>query len=120
MADKDVVSASLKLENPTMDGVCDFKGDIWIWYYDFLPGGITGADYSGIPYAGPVSFSWDADTLEFSSDLLKNTIIDRAPLPRKLQFGITYENPAIGGDMGVPEGRKYEADDITLTVTYTE
>jgi len=58
--------------------------------------------------------------LEFSSDLLKNTIIDRAPLPRKLQFGITYENPAIGGDMGVPEGRKYEADDITLTVTYTE
>ncbi len=120
MADKDVVSAELKLENPTLDSVCDFKGDIWIWYVDFLPGGITGTDYFAIPYAGPVSFSWDADPLEFSSDLLKDTIIDRAPLPRKLQFGIMYENDDIGGDMGVPEGRKYEPDDITLTVTYNK
>jgi len=118
--DKNIVSAEVKLETPDYFAVCNFKGDIQIYYVDFLPGGLTSADYSDIPYSGPISFDWDDEPLSFSGNFLIDTILDRASIPRKLQFGITYANPATGGLAGTNEGRVYSVDDITLKIIYEE
>lgn len=121
LAGKNVTSATLELKDPDLTAnPCNFKGRILVFFVDFLPGGLTVDDWGDIPYGGPFIFNWDATPLRCSSNFLISTIVDRASVPRKLQFSITYENPATGGIPGVPEGRVYYPNDITLTVTYTE
>jgi len=116
---KEITSAKLKLSSPTIPNVCDFKGDIIIWYADFLPG-ITQSDYSsGTAYGPPVRFSYDADPLEFSSSFLKEKIAERTSSGKELQFYIYYESVSTDGDH-VAEGRVYDSSNITLTVTYIE
>jgi hypothetical protein len=118
LAGKEIVSAKIKLSNPTLYSICGFKGPILIWYYDFLPG-VNAADYYGVPYAGPVVFPWNTEPLEFSTDFLKEKVIERAS-SGELQLAICYQNAAATATPGIPEGRQYDASDITLTVKYLE
>ena len=120
LAGKEIVNAKLKLANPDLSpNPCNFKGNIVIFYNDFLPG-LDSGDYYSLAYAGPQIFFWNAEPLEFSTDFLKTKIAERASAHVELQFGIGYENTATGGLPGVAEGRVYYANDITLTITYTE
>jgi len=120
LAGKDIVDAQLKLADPTYYGTCDFKGDIMIGYYDFLPG-IDASDWSGVSsYGTPEFFAYNAEPLEFSTSFLIEKVEQRANSGTNLQFIITYQLPATGGAPGVPEGREYYPEDITLTVTYIE
>ena len=117
---KEIVDASLKLEDPELTPEpCNFKGVIVIFYNNFLPG-LTAADYGSVAYAGPEMFLWNKDPLEFSTDFLKTEIAERASAHTELQFGIGYANNATGGLSGVAAGRVYYGDDITLTITYNE
>ncbi len=117
---KEIISAEIELDDPDIPEDCDFKGDITIWYVDYLPGGLTAADYSDIPYADAGSFDWDKEPIRFSGDYLENAIGDRAEDGRKLQFGVAYEDWHTGGVPGIMEGRLYKPGDITLTVTYKD
>jgi hypothetical protein len=117
---KNLISASLKLIDPNVSANIDFKGNIQIWYVDFLAGGITGSDYMNIPYSGPQSFKWNVDPLQFSTDFLSNIISDRAEAQRKLEFGIWFADSTTGGDSGVKELRDYHSNDIILTVVYEQ
>jgi len=120
IAGKEIESAELKLSDPTPYNICDFKGDICIGYMDFLPG-ITQSDYtSGTSYGFPECFPWDADPLEFSTSFLEDKVEERAIAGTELQFQIAYALTAIGGLLDVAEGRLYQSNDITLTVTYIE
>jgi len=116
---KELTSAKLKLTGPDYYSVCDFKGNIYIFYNDFLPT-LDAADYlpSGA-YGTPHVFSYNTDPLEFSTDFLKDKVIERAASGEELQFIIGYENAVTDGE-GDPEGRAYYANDITLTVKYLE
>lgn len=118
--EKEIVSATLKLEDPHYYSPCNFKGDLQIYFVDFTPGGLTASDYFDVPYYGPVSFDWDEDPLEYSGGYLEDTILSRAETGRKIQFAITYAVPATGGLAGVNEGRSYQVSDITLSVVYTD
>jgi hypothetical protein len=121
LSGKNLISASIKLVDSNTTAKIDFKGNIQIWYVDFLAGGITGSDYNtNIPYSGPQSFKWNADPLQFSTDFLKNIISDRAGAQRKLELGVWFENSAIGGDNGAKEVRTYHNNDIILTVVYAQ
>ena len=121
LAGKEIKYAKLTLANPYLSSdPCNFKGDIVIYYNDFLAGGFTGADYWSPAYAGPQKFSWNAEPLEFATDFLKVKVAERATAHLELQFGIGYENPAIGGIPDVNELRVYHGDNITLTITYNE
>jgi hypothetical protein len=120
LSGKNLISASLKLIDPNTTAKIDFKGNIQIWYVDFLAGGITGSDYMNVPYSGSQSFKWNADPLQFSTDFLKNIISDRAEAQRKLEFGIWFADSTIGGDSGVKEVRTYHNSDIVLTVVYAQ
>ena len=117
---KKLVSASLKLVDPSTTAKIDFKGNIQIWYVDFLSGGINSSDYMNAPYSGPQSFKWNVDPLQFSTAFLMNIISDRAAAQRKLEFGIWFANPATGGNSGVDEVRAYHNNDIVLTVVYEQ
>ena len=120
LAGKEITSAKLKIANPDLTAPCNFKGNIVIYYNDFLPG-ITAYDYThGTVYAGPETFAWDAEPLQFSTDFLKAMVKQRADSGVKLQFGIGYQNAATGGLPDTMELRAYYEDFITLTVTYKE
>ena len=120
LAGKEIVNAKLKLANPDLSpNPCNFKGDIVIFYNDFLPG-LDSGDYYSLAYAGAGIFSWCAEPLEFSTDFLKTKIAERASAHLELQFGIGYENTTTGGLPDVAEGGVYYANDITLTITYKE
>ena len=117
LAGKDIVAAELKLSHPDIIGDSAFKGDIVIFYNDFLP--LDAGDYFSAAYAGPETFDNDEDPLKFSTGFLEDKIAERASAHVQLQFGIGYENT--GSDIdGDAEGRIYTSDDITLTVTYLE
>jgi hypothetical protein len=119
LAGKEIVNAKLKLANPVLSpNPCNFKGNIVIFYNDFLPD-LTASDYFSPAYAGPQIFPWNAEPLEFSTDFLKTKIAERASAHVELQFGMGYENTASNMN-GIAEGRVYYADNITLTVTYKE
>ena len=120
LAGKEIVSATLKLKDPLYYSTCNFKGDLQIYFVDFIPGGLTPSDYFDIPYHGPISFDWDEDPLKYSDDYLKSAISNRADSGRKIQFAITYADPHTGGAPGVAEGRTYDRSDIVLTVVYTD
>ena len=121
LAGKEITSVKLKLVALYISpDLCNFKGNIVIYYNDFLPD-ITVYDYThGTVYAGPETFAWDADPLQFSTDFLKAMVKERADSGVKLQFGIGYQNAATGGLPDTLEIRYYEKDGITLTVTYEE
>jgi hypothetical protein len=116
LAGKEIVSANLKMKY--MEQIpCDFKGNILIFYNDFLPD-ITTSDYYTAAYAGPETFAWNTDPLEFSNDFLKNKIAERANSNIELQFGIGYEKANVTDGEGDFEGQYYLAESILLTVTY--
>jgi len=119
LAGKDIQSAKLKLSaNSISNPPCDFRGDIVIFYNDFLPG-LTASDYTSAGYAGPQSFAWNANPLEFSTDFLRDKVKERADSGVEIQFGIGYAILASDLD-GTPEGISYISDSTTLTVTYLE
>jgi len=121
LAGKEIVNAKLKLANPDYGSdPCNFKGDIVIFYNDFLPG-LDAGDYYSPALASAGIFAWCAEPLEFSTDVLKTKIAEKAASALKeLQFGIGYENNTTGGLPGVAAGRVYFANDITLTIVYNE
>jgi len=116
----EIISAKVSLKYPQLSpNPCNFKGNIVIFYNDFLPD-ITSSDYYIASYAGPEVFAWDVDPLEFSNDFLKNKVKERVDSGIKLQFGIGYQNTNTGGLPDVFEGRSYYNTTITLIVTYYE
>jgi hypothetical protein len=121
LAGKEITYAQIKLINPTYStALCNFMGDIAIFYNDFLPG-ITKEDYfTNNTYGSPAIFSWKADPLQFSDDFLKNKVQERAASGTKLQFGIGFTKPAAAGSLNLLAIRTYYKEDIILTVTYKE
>jgi hypothetical protein len=116
---KDVISATLKLSGPDITTPpCDFKGNIVIFFNDFLPG-LTADDYYSTGTQGQL-FPWNLDPLQFSTDYLRDKVKERATSGVGLQFGIGYENAAATNSNGIAEGRAYYANDVTLTVVYEE
>jgi len=116
LAGKEIVSAKLKMKY-WEQFPCDFKGNILIFYNDFLPD-ITISDYYTVAYAGPEAFAWNTDPLEFSNDFLKNKIAERANANIELQFGIGYEKANVTDGGKDFDGQAYPAESILLTVTY--
>jgi hypothetical protein len=121
LAGKEITGAELKLINPEIgSNPCNHKGNIVIFYNDFLPG-ITKEDYFiQNVYGGPEIFAWDADPLKFSNDFLKEKVKERANSGLKLQFGIGFEKPWTSSIPNNNQYRKYKMQDIILTVYYTE
>ena len=119
LAGKDIQSAKLKLEDAERTyPPCDFRGEIVIFYNDFLPD-LTASDYGSAGYAGPQSFAYNANPLEFSTDFLRDKVKERADSGVMIQFGIGYAIPISDFD-GIIDGIAYISDGITLTVTYLE
>jgi len=120
LSGKEIIYAKVSLVKPQLSAnPCNFKGDILIFYNDFLPD-LSAQDYYSVAYAGPEVFAWDADPLEFSNDFLKDKVKERADSGIKLQFGIGYQNSNTGGVKDIFEGRSYYNIDINITVTYYE
>jgi hypothetical protein len=116
---KDIKSATLKLSNPDItDPPCDFKGNIMIFFNDFLPD-LTSSDYSSVGTEGML-FTWDLDPLKFSTDYLRDKVEERAESGVELQFGIGYELYQVTNGNNSAEGRAYFPGNITLTVVYEE
>ena len=116
---KDIKSAKLKLSpNSISDPPCDFRGDIVIYYNDFLPD-LTASDYASAGYAGPQSFAWNVRPLEFSTDFLRDKVKERADSGVEIQFGIGYAILTSDFD-GKTEGMSFASETIILTVTYLE
>ncbi len=119
LAGKDIQSAKLKLAAAERSyPLCDFRGEIVIFYNDFLPD-LTASDYGSAGYAGPQSFAWDANPLEFSTDFLRDKVKERADSGVMIQFGIGYAIPISDFD-GIIDGIAYLSDGVTLTVIYLE
>jgi hypothetical protein len=121
LAGKEITYAQVKLINPnyTKD-LCNFMGDIAIFYNDFLPD-ITKDDYyNNNTYGSPAVFSWDEEPLQFSDDFLKNKVKERADSGTKLQFGIGFTKPAAAGSLNLMACRSYYKENIILTVKYKE
>ena len=119
LAGKEIKSAKLKLPNPDLTQIsCDFKGNIMIFFNDFLPG-LTASDYSSVGTEGQL-FLWDQSPLEFSTDFLRDKVKERADSGVELQFGIGYALPLVTNSNNLIEGRRYSSGDITLTVIYLE
>ena len=120
LSGKEIIYAKVSLVKPQLSAnPCNFKGDILIFYNDFLPD-LSAQDYYSAAYAGPEVFAWDADPLEFSNDFLKDKVKERADSGIKLQFGIGYQNSNTGGVKDIFEGRAYYSTNINITVTYYE
>jgi hypothetical protein len=118
LAGKKIVYAELKLVNPYIANPSGIpKGDIVINYNDFLPD-ISFSDYKIAAYALAGKFANDADPLIVSNDFLKTKIAERALAGIALQFGIGYWD--MNNNNINSSGRTYQADDITLSVTYSE
>jgi len=114
---KQIMFVLLKLESPNeYGGPCNFKGDIVIFYNDFLPD-LTADDYYSAAYAGPETFACNADPLQVYGDFLFNKVHERAEANTELQFGIGYTNTASNMDNNF-DGREYVL--ITLEVVYLE
>ena len=96
---------------------------------------LTASYYTSAGYAGPQSFAYDIDPLEFSTDFLRDKVKERADSGVEIQFGIGYAIPVSnfdGKNDGIiylpfatnsnnfAEGRIYYANKILLTVAYLE
>ena len=94
--------------------------------------GLTASDYTSAGYAGPQSFAWNTDPLEFSTDFLRDKVKERADSGVRIQFDIGYAIlisnfdrkddgiiylPFATNSNNFAEGRIYYANKITLTVT---
>lgn len=114
---KQIMFVLLELDSPNEYGnPCNFKGDIAIFYNDFLPD-LTADDYYSAAYAGPETFACNADPLQVHSDFLFDKILERAEANTELQFGIGYTNTASNNDNNF-DGREYLL--VTLEVVYLE
>jgi hypothetical protein len=119
LAGKDIKSAELGLYQPALtDPKCDFKGNIVIFFNDFLPG-LTASDYYSTGTEGQL-FTWDENPLKFSTDFLRDKVKERADSGVELQFGIGYELPLATNSNNFAEGRIYYTNKIILTVVYLE
>jgi hypothetical protein len=121
LSGKEITYAKLKLINPLITGIVDFKGPILIYYNDFLPD-ITVSDYfNNNVYGSPETFAWNADPIEFSNTFLKKMVKERADAGIKLQFGIGFQSAYSGGAPDTPEFRYYAQNNcIILSVKYKE
>jgi hypothetical protein len=95
---------------------CNFKGDIVIFYNDFLPD-LTADDYYSVGYENAGTFPCNTDTLQVFSDLLLDKVYERANSNTELQFGIGYTNAVSNMDNKF-DGREYFS--ATLRVAYIE